>query len=67
MKNSITNLFGKIRLLSQEDAQDIVEYALLVALIAFAVTAGLRNVATSITTAFNNLNSTFTAAETQHS
>jgi len=42
-------------LLSDERGQDLIEYALVVALIAFAATAGMSTVATDINQAFNNI------------
>jgi len=41
--------------LKKEDGQDLIEYALVVALIAFAATVGMGQVATAINTAFNNI------------
>jgi pilus assembly protein Flp/PilA len=45
-------------LISQEDGQDLVEYALVVAMIAFAATAGMKTLASGINTAFIHLNTT---------
>lgn len=42
-------------LLSDERGQDLIEYALVVALIAFAATAGMNVVANNINTAFTNI------------
>lgn len=42
----------------EEDGQDLIEYALVVALIAFAATAGMGEVATKINTAFSNIGKT---------
>jgi len=42
-------------LLSDEKGQDLIEYALVVALIAFAATAGMSTVASDINAAFNNI------------
>ena len=44
-------------LATREEAQDLVEYALVVALIAFGATAGMENVASAINTAFSNVSS----------
>jgi pilus assembly protein Flp/PilA len=41
-------------LMNREDGQDLVEYALLVALIAFGATAGVQALATGLNTAFLN-------------
>ena len=43
-----------------EDAQDLVEYALIVALVAFAATAGMGSLASSINTAFTAIGNTLT-------
>ncbi len=43
-----------------EDAQDLVEYALIVALVAFAATAGMGSLASSINTAFTTIGNTLT-------
>lgn len=40
---------------TDESGQDLIEYALVVALIAFAATAGMNTVATKINDAFNNV------------
>jgi pilus assembly protein Flp/PilA len=44
-------------LASREDGQDLVEYALVVALIAFAATAGMNQVAKGLNSAFSNVSS----------
>ena len=49
-------------LLPQQEGQDLVEYALLVALIAFGCTAGMGTLATSINNAFNSIASALTIA-----
>jgi len=43
------------RLIRQVSGQDLVEYALLIAMIAFAATAGMGKLATGIKTAFSNI------------
>jgi len=59
MKDTTLRLYLKLRtLLSQEEGQDLVEYALIVALIALAATAGMNTLATSINTAFTNVGTT---------
>lgn len=45
------------RLVVQEHGQDLVEYALVVALIAFGATAGMKSLATGLNTAFSNISS----------
>jgi pilus assembly protein Flp/PilA len=50
--------------LKQESGQDLIEYALVVALIAFAATAGMNTLATGINTAFSNMATTLNSAIT---
>ena len=45
-----------------EQGQDLIEYALVVALIAFAATASMKTLAGSISTAFGTLNTDLTTA-----
>ena len=47
-------------LLADERGQDLIEYALVVALIAFAATAGMDVVANKINTAFTNIGNKLT-------
>jgi pilus assembly protein Flp/PilA len=49
---------------SQEEGQDLVEYALVVALIAFGATAGMGALAGGINTAFNTISSTLASSIT---
>jgi len=49
--------FGIQNFLIQEDAQDLVEYALVVALIAFGAATSMRGLSTEIKTAFNAISS----------
>jgi pilus assembly protein Flp/PilA len=56
-------LFVKLQdLASREEGQDLVEYALVVALIAFGATAGMKNLASGVNTAFSNISSQLGAA-----
>jgi pilus assembly protein Flp/PilA len=50
------------RLWSEEEGQDLIEYALLVALVALAAAAGMNALATSINTEFTNLGTSLTSA-----
>ena len=62
MKDVFLNLYIKFQILmDREDGQDMVEYALLVALIALASVAGTRALAGSINTAYVTLSSKFAA------
>ena len=45
-----------------EQGQDLIEYALLVAFVAFAATAGMQSLAASINTAFSNIGTDLTNA-----
>lgn len=58
MKNSLLMLSVRIQsLLSREEGQDLIEYALVVALIAMGATAGMKTLATDINVAFANIGS----------
>jgi pilus assembly protein Flp/PilA len=48
-------------LMLREEGQDLIEYALVVALIAFAATAGMQTLAQDINTAFGNIGTTLTS------
>ena len=59
----LLNLLARIQnLTTREDGQDLIEYALIVALIAFAATAGMGSVATAVNTAFSTIGTTLTTA-----
>jgi pilus assembly protein Flp/PilA len=45
-------------LASREEGQDLVEYALVVALIAFGATAGMKSLATGLSSAFTGISTT---------
>ena len=51
-----------LSLISNEEGQDLVEYALIVALIALAATAGMNTLATAINGAFTTLGTTLSGA-----
>jgi pilus assembly protein Flp/PilA len=53
--NVVSKLRIAIKGLMKEEGQDLVEYALVVALIAFAATAGMTSLATNVNTAFSNI------------
>ena len=55
MKNLLTKLYVNLQALKDESGQDLIEYALLVALIALAATAGMQTVATDINAAFTKI------------
>jgi len=61
MKNVLLRQFVQMQtLLTDERGQDLIEYALVVALIAFAATAGMDTVANKINTAFSNIGNKLT-------
>jgi len=55
MKNALLNLYVRARILREESGQDLVEYALVVALIALAATTGMSALAVQINAAFGAL------------
>lgn len=64
MKDLLVKLSVKWDLLKDavkdEEGQDLIEYALIVALIAFAATAGMSSLATSINSAFGKIGTALT-------
>jgi pilus assembly protein Flp/PilA len=63
MRNAFLKVFVKGQVLlatlkNDENGQDLIEYALVVALIAFAATAGMKTLANGINTAFSNIATT---------
>ncbi|HTW45102.1 MAG TPA: Flp family type IVb pilin [Acidobacteriaceae bacterium] len=59
MKDKLLMLSIKLRtLLSDEQGQDLIEYALLVALVAFGATAGMSTLAAAINKAFSQVGTT---------
>ena len=58
MNNLFLTLFVKMQnLMNREEGQDLVEYALLVCLVALAAITGVNKVASAITTVFTNISS----------
>jgi pilus assembly protein Flp/PilA len=55
MKDALLRLYIRARMLRDESGQDLVEYALVVALIALAATAGMSALAGQINNAFGAL------------
>ena len=52
-------LYLKIRdLMTREEGQDLVEYALLITLVALAAVSGIRKVSGAINTVFTNISTT---------
>ena len=68
MKNVTLKLYVKLQtlryslrnLVAEQNGQDLIEYALVVALIAFAAAAGMTTVATKINAAFTNIGTKLT-------
>lgn len=54
-------LYLKAESLRGDQGQDLIEYALVAALIALAATAGMSNVASSINAAFTSIGNTLTS------
>ncbi len=51
-------LVAQIRRLKEENGQDLVEYSLIIALIAFAAIVGMEDLASGLNTAFNEISKT---------
>jgi pilus assembly protein Flp/PilA len=65
MKNLLINITMKLQSLkNSEEGQDLVEYALVVALIAFGATAGMGALAGGINQAFNTISATLASSIT---
>ena len=63
MTNRIWMLSVKIQnLLSREEGQDLVEYALIVAIVALGAIVGMGNLAKDINNAFNAIGSTLSTS-----
>ena len=55
MKDQLMKLYIKAQILREEHGQDMVEYALVVGIIACGATAGMKTVADAINTMFGTL------------
>jgi len=60
MRDKLLKFTTSMQILLDEQGQDLIEYALVVALIAFAATAGMSTLATAINAAFTGIGSTLT-------
>jgi pilus assembly protein Flp/PilA len=61
MHDLIFKVSAKIQsVMMSEEGQDLIEYALIVALIAFAATAGMSSLASKINSAFTTIGTTLT-------
>jgi len=52
MKDKLLKLSVMLQILKDENGQDLIEYVLAIAMVAFVATAGLSSVAAAINTAF---------------
>ena len=58
MNTMLLNLYVKFQdLASREEGQDLVEYSLLIALIALVCISGVNHIATAVNTVFNTISS----------
>jgi pilus assembly protein Flp/PilA len=64
MKNLVSKMRIAIKSLKSEQGQDLVEYALVVALIAFACVTAVKGVATNLSTAFSTIGTTISSTVT---
>lgn len=63
MNNMMIKLYVKMQnLMNREEGQDLVEYALVVALVAFGATAALKTLGSGLNTAFSNISSTLASS-----
>jgi pilus assembly protein Flp/PilA len=63
MNDLILKMYIRIQtLMADEDGQDLVEYALVVALIAFGAVTGMKTLTTQINKAFNTISSDLNSA-----
>lgn len=62
MKDLLIKLSVTFETLKDEKGQDLIEYGLLVALVAFAATVGMTSLAGSINTAFTTIGTTLSGA-----
>jgi pilus assembly protein Flp/PilA len=60
MKDRLLKFATRMQILLDEAGQDLIEYALVVALIAFVATAGMNSLATAINGAFSGIGTTLT-------
>ena len=62
MNNMLLNLYVKFQsMVTREEGQDLIEYALIAALIALAAVAGVSKVTTALNTVFTSVSSTLVA------
>ncbi len=62
MNNMLLKLYVKFQdLMSREEGQDMVEYVLVIGLIAFGLTAGLTSLASGLNTAYKTISAVVAA------
>jgi len=64
MKDRLLLLSVRLQLLKEESGQDLIEYGLVMAMIAFAATAGMSTFASDINSAFGSMGSKLTVSLT---
>ena len=57
MRDTLLKMYLKFQGLKDDEGQDLVEYALLVALVALVCVTGVNNVATAVNSVFANISS----------
>jgi pilus assembly protein Flp/PilA len=63
MPNLVLALYARFQpLIRDEDGQDILEYAMLISLIALGAVAGVRTVASDLSKTFTNIGNTLNTA-----
>ena len=62
MKNPLMKAYVWAQIWRDENGQDLIEYALVVALIAFAAIVGMNNLATEINSSFSKVGSKLISA-----
>jgi pilus assembly protein Flp/PilA len=60
MRDHLLKFVSMMKFLLKEDGQDLIEYALVVALVAFSATAGMSSLAAAINSAFSSVGTTLT-------
>jgi Flp pilus assembly pilin Flp len=61
MRNAVLRLLVKMQWLKEESGQDLVEYALVLGLVAFGTTASINTMATAINIEFSDVAATLGA------
>ncbi len=57
MRDTLLKMYVRFQGLKNDEGQDLVEYALLVALVALVCVTGVNNVATAVNSVFTNISS----------